>query len=482
MNLKALINSIKQQIASSPFRRRFESISLISPHLIHNHPKLHRLILLGSKVVFFILIFYIFIFLLVPRRYSTRYIYNLPGDKITSNISLPEIGSTKSTYGSSGYATSTFDPRENYRAIFLSDPVIQAAKKISNLEKFPLPRIELRPNSTLISVIFTASSIEQSIVYSNSFNAAALSHISKLRRDSIAERRKPIDYLISDIDEKLKLSQLALSNFQANNDLKSDDQISKLINTISDLKIQKTTLKSQFKRLGAETQLLLGVTGLNQGQIRDAYILRSDILIKDLVAEYSSINASIRETEDIYGKNHPQMQDLLTKKDSLISSLLNRSQALLDYSPDTNTLGKLILVNDSSTRDLNNQLTKLIDIYLRTMGTDAELNEINKQIRDYEVTLKKLLNLMPEFANLKRQKAFSEAVLAAALANLENSESNFFEGYPQIQVIAKPSTQLNQRNLYFIRILIGFILTSIFALLGLCIYIYKPQDLRSLLK
>ena len=176
------------------------------------------------------------------------------------------------------------------------------------------------------------------------------------------------------------------------------------------------------------------------------------------------------------------MHDLLIKKESLISSLLNRSQTLLDYSPDTNTLNKLILVNDSSMRDINNQLTNLINIFLKLRGTVAELNEINHQIRDYEATLKNLLHLMPEFANLKREKAFSEAVLAAALANLENSESNFFEGYPQMQVIAKPSTQLVQPNLYFIRVFVGFFLTSIFALLGLLFYIYRPQDLRSILK
>ena len=449
---------------------------------INSNPKLGRFILLGSRITFLIFVFYFLVLLLVPRKYSTRYLYNLPGDKNTSNISLPEIGSTKSTYGSSGYASSTFDPRENYRAIFLSDPVIQSAQKIAGTKVFPLPRIELRPNSTLLTVIFTAETIEQSLIYSNAFNTAALSHISKLRKDSISERRKPIDDLISDIDEKLKSSQLALSNFQANNNLKSDDQIRKLINTISDLKSHQTSLSSQYQKFNAETQQILSITGLTESQIQDAYILRSDLISKDLVAEYSSLNAKVREYQSIFGTKHPEMQELLAKKNSLASSLNKRVHSLLGFSPDPNTLNKLVFVSELSMKDTTNQLTKLINLFIQKEGTLAELTEIDEQITNYEVDLKSLLDLQPEFANLKREKAFSEAVLAAALANLENSESNFFEGYPQIQVIEKPSLKLKQSNLYFVRVIIGFILTSTFALLGLSAYIYKPDDVLSFFK
>ena len=36
--------------------------------------------------------FYAFLYVLVPRRYTVRYLYILPGEKNTTGISLPEIG------------------------------------------------------------------------------------------------------------------------------------------------------------------------------------------------------------------------------------------------------------------------------------------------------------------------------------------------------------------------------------------------------
>ena len=45
-----------------------------------------------------------------------------------------------------------------------------------------------------------------------------------------------------------------------------------------------------------------------------------------------------------------------------------------------------------------------------------------------------------------RDESLSEAILAAALANVEYSESNYFEGYPQIQIIEKPNPIYSHNN------------------------------------
>ena len=48
----------------------------------------------------------------MPKRYTVRYLYILPGEKNTTSISLPEIGNADTSFGSAGYARSTFDPRD----------------------------------------------------------------------------------------------------------------------------------------------------------------------------------------------------------------------------------------------------------------------------------------------------------------------------------------------------------------------------------
>ena len=187
----------------------------------------------SAKILLYTTIFYAFLLLFGPKRYSARYLYNLPGDKSNASLSLEEIGTSSRDVGAAGYASSTYDPRENYKAIFLSDPVISKAKKLANAKKFPLPKISLKPNSTLISVIFTTNSFDLSLGYANTFNNAALARIAELRKVSISERREPIDELVSDIAKRLSQSQEALATFQYKNDLKSEKQIDDIIDIIT---------------------------------------------------------------------------------------------------------------------------------------------------------------------------------------------------------------------------------------------------------
>ena len=129
--------------------------------------KYNKFLLVSTRTSLIIFIIYLVLYILVPRRYTVRYLYNLPGEKNTTSISLPEIGNADTSFGSAGYARSTFDPRENYRSIFLSKPVIQNAKRLLNIDYFPKPRIDLTPNSTLISVKITSSTIQYTVYFTN---------------------------------------------------------------------------------------------------------------------------------------------------------------------------------------------------------------------------------------------------------------------------------------------------------------------------
>ena len=92
------------------------------------------------------------------------------------------------------------------------------------------------------------------------------------------------------------------------------------------------------------------------------------------------------------------------------------------------------------TRQLDNSLllVDLIDKEVSLQGFKAEQEEISDQILSYTDELNALIKIKPQFADLQRSQSLSEAILAAALGNVEYSESNYFEGYPQIQIIEKP--------------------------------------------
>ena len=103
----------------------------------------------------------------------------------------------------------------------------------------------------------------------------------------------------------------------------------------------------------------------------------------------------------------------------------------------------------------------------------SQKDEIRNQINIYTNELNTLLNLKPQLADLMRDESLSEAILAAALANVEYSESNYFEGYPQIQIIEKPNPIYSHNNSRLKRLILGFIMTCILSISASWLYVFK---------
>ena len=86
-------------------------------------------------------------FILKVQRpiYTSTLNTTLPGSGSAAHVSLPNIGQasyeTSSPYGNS----STQDPRETYKAIATSEPVIKAAAKKLNMSlySFGMPRLKI---------------------------------------------------------------------------------------------------------------------------------------------------------------------------------------------------------------------------------------------------------------------------------------------------------------------------------------------------
>ena len=428
---------------------------------------------LRSFVVIFA--FYAFLYVLVPKRYTVRYLYILPGEKNTTSISLPEIGNADTSFGSAGYARSTFDPRENYKSIFLSNPVIQNAKKTLNVEYFPKPRIDLIPNSTLISVKITSSSIEQSIEYAKALSHSALSHISYLRKSSISERRIPIDSIIQEINQRLNNSQEKLADFQANSSLKFEEQSKYLLEILSDLKSREIDASSDIKKYEGQIKKLENITNLNEKELKFSFLLRDDFIISELMTQYSSLVGKIDTNKDLYGDQHPVQSNLLNQKSALTKSILDRSVQLLGERLSIEMVNNISRVN-SAENVSSDTIISLITNRSALEGEKSKFNEILEQKNKYESELNELIKLQPKLADLNRDVALSEAVISSALANIEYSESNFYEGYPQIQVIEEPQREMYKNRIIRLRFIIAFFLTLLLSFIGISLHLFGGID------
>ena len=431
----------------------------------------NKFITLCLRSLSVILIFYSLLYVFVPRRYTVRYLYILPGEKNTTSISLPEIGNADTSYGSAGYARSTFDPRENYRSIFLSKPVIENAKKILNVDYFPNPRIDLTPNSTLISVKVTSPSIKQSIKYARALNKSAISHISELRKSSISERRIPVDSIVQELSQRLNQSQENLAEFQSNSLLQFEEQSKDLLRILSELKSHEIEVSSEIKKYENEIISLENMTGLNERELKFAFLMRDDAIISELMTQYSIVIGKINTNKDILGEQHPQQKNLQNQSSALAESIIKRSQQLLGIKLSIDVINNVYKAN--STENVSSDIIiSLIHKKSTLEGQRGIYNEILKQKTEYRDELNELIELQPKLADLKRDVALSEAVISSALANLEYSESNFYEGYPQIQIIEEPRLEMYKNYVLRTRFILAFLLTLLLTIAGISLHLF----------
>lgn len=430
-----------------------------------------KFIILCIRSLSIIFIFYAILYVFIPRRYTVRYLYILPGEKNTSSISLPEIGNADISYGSAGYARSTFDPRENYRSIFLSKPVIENAKKILNVDYFPQPRIDLTPNSTLISVKVTSPSIEQSIRYANALNQSAISHISELRKSSISERRRPVDSIVQELSQRLNQAQENLAKFQETSKLQFEEQSKDLLEILTNLKSREIEISNEIKKYEGEIESLENMTSLNKNELKFAFLMRDDVIISEFMSQYSILIGKINANKHIFGKNHPIQKNLLNQSSALAESIIKRSEELLGVKLSIDTINNVFKAN--STENVSTDIIVSLILKKSTLaGQKGVYNEILKQRQEYGNELNELIKLRPKLADLERDVALSEAVISSALANLEYSESNFYEGYPQIQIIEEPRLEMYRNYVIRTRFILAFLLTLFLAFIGISLHLF----------
>ncbi|HEY9782442.1 MAG TPA: hypothetical protein V6D09_20160, partial [Leptolyngbyaceae cyanobacterium] len=98
---------------------------------------------------------------LAPATYTSHSAIAVPGEGAATNVNLPNIG--EATYqNSSPYAITTQDPRESYKFIGESEPVLKAAATQLNmpLKKFGKPRMKTIDNTPIMEVDFQGSTPE----------------------------------------------------------------------------------------------------------------------------------------------------------------------------------------------------------------------------------------------------------------------------------------------------------------------------------
>ncbi|MES1022797.1 hypothetical protein ABN584_07850 [Gloeocapsa sp. BRSZ] len=408
---------------------------------------------------------------LVPPTYTSHSAITLPEAGSAANVNLPNIGQA-SYENSSPYASSTQDPRENYKFIAQSEPVLSAAASQLNipLAKFGAPRIRIIDGTTIMTVDFRGATPEEARNKSLAFYRAFEAKLDELRGEEAIRREAGFQTALSDSWKKLETAQQRLSSYKADSGLNSNDQLKDLSNNIEQLRKQRVEILAQQQQANARLSQLSASLNLSDLEAVDAFTLQTDQIFQQNLKDYSEASASLSVLESKFLPDNPQLVTEKAKQDAAQTALLNRSRYLLGKPVSQAVLHQLSLNSTNSDSARESLFQQLVTTQAEQKGFQAQAQATDQQITQLQDRLNKLAQKESVLDALKRDLQVTEAVFSSTLTRLDIGKSNAFGSYPLVQFITPPNIPETASWPKKEFVLLGATLGSLFATTGIALF------------
>ncbi|MBW4602989.1 MAG: hypothetical protein KME29_26370 [Calothrix sp. FI2-JRJ7] len=416
-----------------------------------------------------------------PPTYTSYSAINLPGASSNANVSLPGIGQASYENSSPYSSSSTQDPRENYKFIAESEPVLKAAATSLNMlpAEFGTPRIKVMDNTTIMTVEFKGASPQEAQNKSLAFYKALEARLSELRTQEAIRRDVGFQTGLDSSQKKLQSAQKRLSDYKASSGLNSEDQIKDLTTNIEQLRRQRAEILASQQQASTRLEQLSANLKLSAPQATDAFVLQTDQVFQQNLKNYSDASAAVVILESKFLPNHPTLVTEKAKRDAAQQALLARSQSVLGRPVSLATIKQLNLSNTNSESGRDSLFQELVKVQADQKGLTAQAQEIDQQINLLENRLKNLVQKESNLDALKRDMQVAEAVFSSTLTRLDIGKSNTFGSYPLIQIVAQaslPDSPTEPKKAYvFLSAAVG----SLFSSTGLGLFWLRERKKHS---
>lgn len=407
---------------------------------------------------------------LTPPTYTSHSAINLPSSGSAANVNLPGIGEA-SYENSSPYAiSSSQDPRESYKFIAQSEPVMQAAAAHLNmsLREFGKPRIKIIDNTTIMEVDFKGASPDEARNKSLAFYQFLEARLNQLRTQEAIRRDGSFQAGLSSSQKKLEIAHKRLSDYKARSGLSSNEQINELIVNVEQLRRQRAEILAQQQQVSTRLRQLSANLNLSAQQATDAFVLQTDQTFQQNSKDYSEASAGLVILGSKFLPNHPTVVAQKAKRDATQEALLARSQSLLGRPVSQATLKQYNLSSTNFDAARETLFQELVTVQADQQGLQAQAQAIDQQIAQFEVRLKNLAQQESTLDALKRDVQVAEAVFSSTLARSDiGRSSNAFGSYPLTQTLIEstlPETPSSPKEKF---VLLGAALGSLFSTTGL---------------
>ncbi|AGY60241.1 GumC family protein [Gloeobacter kilaueensis] len=375
-----------------------------------------------------------------PRSYTSEWALILPGSGMGTNITLADVGQASSSVNSP-YASSSIDPRANYKAVAESEPVLQAAAKSLGLtaRTFGQPRIKLPDQSSVIEFALNASTPELAQKKSRALEAAFEKRLDQLRTDEMERREASIEAATASARQKLQRAQQAVLRYKAHSGLSSTDQVSNLTATIEQLHKEQAEVLAQGRLTSTQLAQLTQTMKLSPGGAADAFVLQADQIFQEHLKDYSEATTALQVLQTKWGANHPTVAKELARREAAHTGMIERARALLGSQANDNRLQQLSLMSSAAGGgSRENLFRELVATQAQSRGLAGQAEELTRQIAKLETKLRMRTAQQTGLEGLQRNLQLAETVFTSTLAKLDVGKSDIYASYPLAQQLIAP--------------------------------------------
>ena len=410
--------------------------------------------------------------------YTSNWTLNLSASRSSMNVDLPGIGSAASQTDSP-YSTHTSDPREIYKFLATTEEVLTAAASQldMSLKEFGKPKIQLVDNSTLMNFKIQGNEAQEAYQKASALQKTLETRLNQLRQEEIIQQNDPLQTALSSSEKKLQEAQQRLSEFKAGAPISSGEQMQNLSVNIEDLRRQRAEILAQLQQVNANLKELSANLNISVPEAGDAFIIQSDSLFQQYLADYTRIKAELVNLESKFLSATPQVIAKREEQNKALTALVQRGQFLLKKPVSQAILEQLSLnTNASSNSNRANLFQELISLQTQQKGLQVQAKELKQQIKNLESRRGSLSQQESTLSSLQRNVQIAEALFSSTLTKLDLSQSNTSNAHPPFQVLVKPNIPKKTTSPRTKLALLGTSIASFFLTTGLLLLWWRDRQ------
>ncbi|MBE9191007.1 AAA family ATPase [Gloeocapsopsis crepidinum LEGE 06123] len=413
---------------------------------------------------------------------------NLPQPTTRLDTNLGSLGQLQNT--TLGFSRE-LNPLQIQMTILTSDTVMERALAVDP-EKSLYPRLSdyklafsatPQEQSTIINLQVKASSPEIAQKrLTNLINVYQL-RLNELRHQDTNVRKQFSQTDLEDAQAQLAKAQAELANFQQSTGLTEvTEQTRSLINQQRELRTTYTNVLSQAQANQAQAQAASQRLGINAQQAMNSLRLGENREYQAIRQKLSDAETALAEARSRYTDESPQVQSLLSQREELMQ-IMNQQIAIAAPGASANQIDPTL--GGNGTRDSRiEMIAELIRSQNNAAGLQQQANQIASEINRVNAELNNITQNRSQLINLQRQYEIAEGVYKSILGQVEQTKTNPFSVYPNVQTLDAPVIDPKPEEPSKRAIALGGILAALFGSISLIFFLetrnpmLRPKDLE----